>query len=280
MNDAGGVVLNSEAACASGHAGPKVKRPLVKTSAHVNSIKESVEKMSGHYVVAGGTKGIGLSIVEMLRSHAERIDVYARNQDDLVADSIVRFHSCDFTADSITLDELPDTIQGAVYCPGSINLRSFRSLKAADFEQDWQINVMGAIKFLQACQTGLNRAAEMRPSSVVLFSTVAVAQGLPMHASIAAAKGAIEGLTRSLAAEWAPKIRVNAIAPALTETPMAARFFTNDAAREALAARYPLGRTGVAADVAAAAAFLLGEHSSWITGQTLGVDGGMATLKK
>ena len=105
-------------------------------------------------------------------------------------------------------------------CPGSINLRSFRSLKPNDFRKDLEINLIGAVKFLQACMAGIKKGAADQPTSVVLFSTVAVSQGLPMHASVAAAKGAIEGLTRSLASEWAPKIRVNCLAPALTETPL------------------------------------------------------------
>jgi 3-oxoacyl-[acyl-carrier protein] reductase len=149
-----------------------------------------------------------------------------------------------------------------------------------DFTADLQVNLFGAIQFLQACSPGLNRDCEGQPKSVVLFSTVAVGQGLPMHASIAAAKGAVEGLMRSLAAEWAPKIRVNCLAPALTETPLSAKFFATDAAREAMNARYPLGRTGRSEDLAALAEFLLSPAASWITGQTIGVDGGLSTLRK
>jgi len=113
----------------------------------------------------------------------------------------------------------------------------------------------------------------------VLFSTVAVAQGMPMHASVAAAKAAVEGLMRSLAAEWAPKIRVNAIAPALVDTPLAARLLSSPEKREALAARYPLKRIGEPADAAALSRFLLSPESGWITGQVFGVDGGMSTLR-
>jgi NAD(P)-dependent dehydrogenase (short-subunit alcohol dehydrogenase family) len=198
----------------------------------------------------------------------------------LATDEVVSFFPCDFTAADCQLPGLPDVIHGAAYCPGSINLRSFRSLKVKDFQQDWQINVLGAVRFLQHCAGGLGKAQPAGRSSVVLFSTVAVAQGLPMHASIAASKGAIEGLTRSLAAEWAPKVRVNAIAPALTDTPLASKFFANPAGLEALAGRYPLARTGMPDDLAAAAEFLLSEQSTWITGQTLGIDGGMSTLRK
>jgi 3-oxoacyl-[acyl-carrier protein] reductase len=236
--------------------------------------------MSRNYVIAGGTKGIGLALVNRLRSQASRIDVYSRAPDELEPDSIVYHHPCDFSDPECELEFLPTVIHGAVYCPGSINLRSFRSLKRADYLEDLQINLLGAIRFLQKCYAGLDGEAAAGNKSVVLFSTVAVGQGLPMHASVAAAKGAVEGLTRSLAAEWAPKIRVNCIAPALTETTLTTRFFTTEAAREAANARYPLGRAGRAEDLAAMAAFLLSADSGWITGQTLGVDGGLSTLRK
>lgn len=134
------------------------------------------------------------------------------------------------------------------------------------------------MRFLQAVQSRL-AGREGRPASVVLFSTVAVAQGMPMHASVAAAKGAVEGLVRSLAAEWAPKVRVNAIAPALTDTPLASRLLSSPEKRDAMAARYPLKRVGAAADAAAMARFLLSEESGWMTGQVLAVDGGLSTVR-
>jgi 3-oxoacyl-[acyl-carrier protein] reductase len=241
--------------------------------------------MRGNYVVAGGTKGIGLAIVNRLRTQAERIAVYSRQIDALETDAVVSHETCDFMMPDCTLPNLPTTIHGAVYCPGSINLRSFRSLKREDYLNDFQINFLGAVNFLQQCYGGLSAmdsSSESPPESrgVLLFSTVAVGLGLPMHASIAAAKGAVEGLMKSLAAEWAPKIRVNCIAPALTETPLAAKFFANDAAREAMNARYPLGRTGRAEELAALSVFLLSPEAGWITGQTIGVDGGLSTLRK
>jgi len=134
------------------------------------------------------------------------------------------------------------------------------------------------VRFLQACQPRL-KGPDGGPASVVLFSTVAVGQGMPMHASVAAAKGAVEGLMRSLAAEWAPKVRVNAIAPALIDTPLAAKLLSSPDKREAFAARYPLKRIGEPADVAALARFLLSAESGWMTGQVFGVDGGMSTLR-
>ncbi len=235
--------------------------------------------MSGNFVIAGGSKGIGQELVRLLNSSADRIDVYSRSSEDPEQSDTVHYHTCDFTDEAVHLDDLPNEIHGAAYCPGSINLRSFRSLKPEDFRNDLEINLIGAVKFLQACLPALKRGAGDQPASVVLFSTVAVGQGLKMHSSIAAAKGAVEGLTRSLAADLAPTIRVNCLAPALTETPLSSKFFKNPESREALSAKHPLGRTGLPRDVAALAKFLLLPDSSWISGQVIGVDGGMSTLR-
>lgn len=251
-------------------------RQLSKTEMGLTTLKS----MSENFVIAGGSTGIGLELVRSLQEPADRIDVYSRKLDDLVPNDRTHHHVCDFTQDDdIQIEDLPDTIRGVAYCPGSINLRSFRSLKIEDFRNDLEVNLLGAVKFLQACLPGLKKGGGDRTGSVVLFSTVAVAQGLPMHASVAAAKGAIEGLTRSLAAEWAPRIRVNCIAPALTETPLASRFFSNDESRQTMAAKYPLKRTGRPDDVASLARFLLTTQSSWITGQVIGVDGGMSSVR-
>ena len=234
--------------------------------------------MPGTYVIAGGSHGIGLELVRMLSETAERIDVWSRTADSLPSAANVRHLPCDFSDPGGGLPEPPEEVCGAVYCPGSITLRAFRSLEPDDFRRDLELNLLGAVRFLKACQPRL-RGPEGGTASVVLFSTVAVGQGMPMHASIAAAKGAIEGLTRSLAAEWAPKIRVNAIAPALTDTPLAARLLASPEKREAMAARYPLRRIGEPADVATLARMLLSAESGWVTGQVFGVDGGMSTLR-
>lgn len=232
----------------------------------------------GNIVIAGGSKGIGLELVKLLEPGAERIDVWSRTAGELPASGKVQHAVCDFADANAPLPELPEEIQGAVYCPGTINLRSFRSLQVADFRQDLEVNLIGAIRFLQACQPRL-KGRDGQPASVVLFSTVAVGQGMPMHASVAASKGAIEGLVRSLAAEWAPKIRVNAIAPALTDTPLASRLLSTPEKREAMATRYPLKRIGSAEELARAAMFLVTNQSNWVTGQVLGVDGGMSTCR-
>jgi NAD(P)-dependent dehydrogenase (short-subunit alcohol dehydrogenase family) len=163
---------------------------------------------------------------------------------------------------------------GIVYFPGSINLKPFRSLKLEDFQSDFTIHVLGAVNVLKTYQSNLNEGA-----SVVLISSVAATTGMPFHASVAAVKAALEGFARSLAAEWAPKIRVNVVAPSLTITPMAEKLTNSPEKIEAGAQRHPLKRLGNPCDLSNAITFLLGEESAWMTGQVLAVDGGMGKLK-
>jgi 3-oxoacyl-[acyl-carrier protein] reductase len=229
------------------------------------------------YLIAGGSRGIGLELVGLLAGSAARIDVWSRSADGLQVGGPIRHVSCDVTGPD-PMPDPPESIQGAVYCPGTVNLKSFRALSEDDFRRDWEVNVLGAVRFLKACQSRL-AVVDGNPASVVLFSTVAVGQGMPMHSSVAAAKGAVEGLVRSLAAEWAPKVRVNAIAPALVDTALVERMLSTPEKREAMAARYPLKRVGTAADAAALASFLLSPQSGWITGQVLGLDGGMSAVR-
>ncbi|MDQ2864504.1 MAG: SDR family oxidoreductase, partial [Bacteroidota bacterium] len=178
--------------------------------------------------------------------------------------------------ENLSLDFLPDELAGLVYCPGSINLRPFERIKPADFETDYKLQVIGAIKLIQLALPRLKKSGN---ASIVLFSTVAVQTGLPFHTQVAASKGAIEGLTKALAAELAPVIRVNCIAPSLIDTPLAAFLLNNEQKQEANALRHPLKRIGTTEDIANMAAFLLSQKSSWITGQILHVDGGMSSLK-
>lgn len=230
--------------------------------------------MEQHFVVAGGSHGIGLQLTRNLLSQGHSVTCLSRTAPDLSHDKL-QFISYDFTS-AEPLPALPSVIHGVAYCPGSINLRMFKSLKEEDFLRDFHINAMGAVRLLQAALPAMKSAGK---ASVVLFSTVAVAQGMAFHSSIAMAKGAVEGLTRSLAAEWAPSIRVNAIAPSLVETPLSERLISGAEKAEAAAKRHPLGRIGQPRDIASVAAFLLGEESDWMSGQVLGVDGGLSSLK-
>ena len=177
--------------------------------------------------------------------------------------------------DTLDTTQLPEVIDGLVYCPGSINLRPFRGLKPESFEADMQINFISLVKVIQTVLPNLTASNQ---SSIVLFSSVAASMGMPFHTSVAAAKGAIEGFAKALAAEYAPKIRVNVIAPSLTDTPLADKFLNNDVKKEKSAERHPLKRVGTSDDMAQMASFLLSEKSSWISGQIFHVDGGMSTL--
>lgn len=230
-----------------------------------------------YYVVVGGSSGIGYDITSRLVEKGYGVLVVSRSADTLSGLSGVTHMALDITRQELDVEQLPASIQGVAYCPGSIRLRPFHRLRESDFLTDWQLNVMGAIKSIQACLPGMKKADT--PASIVLFSTVAVATGMPFHASIASAKGALEALTRSLAAEFAPKIRVNAIAPSLTDTPLAKTLLSDDGKRKAAADRHPLKRFGSAGDIAAAAMFLLEDSAAWITGQVLAVDGGMGAVR-
>jgi NAD(P)-dependent dehydrogenase (short-subunit alcohol dehydrogenase family) len=171
---------------------------------------------------------------------------------------------------------LPDVIDGLVYCPGSINLKPFHRFSDDDFMKDFELQVLGAVKVIRAVLPKLKKAEQ---ASIVLFSTVAVANGFPFHSQVSTSKGALEGLTRALAAEYAPKIRVNCIAPSLVDTPLAGQLLNNEKKVEVNAQRHPLKRVGRPDDIAMAVEYLLSEKSSWVTGQVLKIDGGISSLK-
>jgi len=228
------------------------------------------------YLIVGGSSGIGLNLVEQLSGSGNKIvATYFKNNSSPQFEN-VDFHSLNVLDDELNLDFLPDILDGLVYCPGSINLKPFHRLKPEGFVDDFKLQVVGAVRVIQAALPALKNSEK---ASVVLFSTVAVQTGFNFHTQVAASKGAVEGLTRSLAAELAPKIRVNCIAPSLTDTPLAEKLLNSEQKRETNADRHPLKRIGHTTDIANMADFLLSEKSDWITGQVFHVDGGMSSLK-
>lgn len=229
-----------------------------------------------NYLIIGASSGIGQAIANELAVAGHQVFGTYNNTLPSENNLAIQYEKLNVLDENPSLDFLPETIDGLVYCPGSINLKPFERIKPADFSNDYELQVLGAIKVLQAI---LRKLKSAEAPSVVLFSTVAVSNGLPFHSQVSASKGAIEGLTKALAAEYAPKIRFNCIAPSLTDTPLAAALLNNDQKREANAQRHPLKRIGSAVDIANMATFLLSEKASWTTGQILHVDGGMSTLK-
>ena len=230
--------------------------------------------MKKNILIIGGSSGIGRALVDLLAPN-HNIYVASRSNESL-SNAAVTHLTHDVLNDELDVNNLPEQLDGFVYCPGSINLRPFRGLKPATFTEDFNLNVVGAVKCLQAVLPKLQKSEQ---ASLVFYSTVAVTTGMPFHASVAAAKGALEGLTRSLAAEYAPKFRVNCIAPSLTNTPLATKFLNNEAKIEKAEERHPLKKVGTAENIAQMTAFLLGDESQWMTGQILHVDGGIGDLK-
>ena len=230
--------------------------------------------MKKNILIIGGSSGIGKALVNQLQNE-NNLYVANRSSDNLDLQKITYIHF-DAIKDSLDTSLLPEQLDGFVYCPGSINLRPFRGLKLETFDEDFKINVIGAVKSLQAVLKNLQQSKQ---ASVVFYSTVAVQTGMPFHASVATSKGAIEGLTRSLAAEYAPSFRVNAIAPSLTDTPLSDKFLNNESKLEKASERHPLKRIGSAEDIAEITSFLLSDKSKWMTGQVIHLDGGIGNLK-
>ena len=224
--------------------------------------------------VIGASKGIGLCLTQLLLEQGHEVyATYSKTNPDFHHPNL-HWQQLDVLAQSTYVS--PEQLDGLVYCPGTIALKPFNRFSSTDFQQDFQLQVLGAISCIQSALPALKKSGN---ASIILFSTVAVQQGLPFHSLVSTSKGAIEGLTRALAAELAPIVRVNAIAPSLTDTPLAENLLNSDAKREANAARHPLKRVGEAKDIAAMAAFLLSEQASWISGQIMHVDGGISALR-
>ena len=232
--------------------------------------------MSKTYLIVGGTSGIGLEITSKLSAANNRVYTLSRGQHPAPDLPGVSHHPCDVTADVPDFPAIDESLDGFVYLPGSITLKPFHLLKEQHFQSDFQVNLFGAVKTMRQY---LSKLKDARTASVVFFSTVAVQTGMPYHASIASAKGAVEGLTRALAAELAPTIRVNAVAPSLTDTPLAANLLNHPKKREAAVERHPLKAIGSPRGVAGTVCFLLSDDANWITGQVLHVDGGMSSVR-
>ncbi len=230
----------------------------------------------GNYLIIGGSSGIGRALANQLAESGHRVIATFHKSQPAVENQHIHFHQLNILDEVLSLDFIPSELSGLVYCPGSINLRPFERIKPEDFEMDYRLQVIGAIRIIQAV---LPKLKEAENASIILFSTIAVQTGLSFHTQVAASKGALEGLTKALAAEYAPKIRVNCIAPSLVDTPLAASFLNSDQKKEANAQRHPLKRIGTTEDIANMSAFILSEKASWITGQILHVDGGMSSLK-
>jgi NAD(P)-dependent dehydrogenase (short-subunit alcohol dehydrogenase family) len=233
------------------------------------------QTMAKTFLVVGGSAGIGAATVRHLCDAGHRVIHLSRHPaagPDLPG---ARGLHWDALAEPFPVDALPVRLDGLAYCPGSIRLKPFERLREAELREDLELNLVGAVRAVQGALPALKRSDG---ASVVLFSTVAVATGMPYHASVGAAKGAVEGLTRALAAELAPVIRVNAIAPTITDTRLAERLLNSEDKRAAAAARHPLRRIGTPAEIAGTAAWLL-DGATLVTGQVIPADAGLSALR-
>jgi NAD(P)-dependent dehydrogenase (short-subunit alcohol dehydrogenase family) len=227
-----------------------------------------------NFLIIGGSTGIGLALANELAAEHNVFATYSKHE--MPSAGNVQYFPLNVMDENYDFSALPETIDGVVYCPGTINLKPFGRIKPEDFVADYQVQVVGAVRVIQQV---INKLKQSDNASIVLFSTVAVQTGFNFHSLVSASKGAIEGLTKALAAEFAPKVRVNCIAPSITDTPLAGNLLNTPEKKEANAQRHPMKRVGEANDIAQVAAFLLSEKASWITGQIFHVDGGMSALK-
>jgi NAD(P)-dependent dehydrogenase (short-subunit alcohol dehydrogenase family) len=231
--------------------------------------------MMQNYLIIGGSSGIGLQLATQLATAGNQVIATYFNHTQENRSSI-QFHYLNVMDDNLDLSFLPEQIHGIAYCPGAINLKPFARIKPEVFLEDYKLQVLGAIKVIQAVYPRMKAAGN---GSIVLFSTVAVQSGFNFHSIVSASKGALEGLTKALAAEFAPSVRVNCIAPSITDTPLAQAILGTEEKKQASALRHPMKKVGTAEDIAQLAEFLLSDKAAWITGQIFHADGGMSTLK-
>ena len=229
--------------------------------------------MKKNILFIGGSYGIGLECAKLLASESN-LFIASRTKEGL--EDITCTHiSFDVSKDDIKELDLPETLDGLVYFPGSINLKPFKMLSPEVFEKEMNLNFFSLVRVVHGLLPKLKNSEQ---ASLVFFSTVAAKVGMPFHTSIAAAKSAIEGFSKSLAAEYAPSFRVNVIAPSLTNTKLSEKLLSNDVKIEKMGERHPMKRVGEPQDIANVVEFLLSDKSSWVTGQVLGIDGGLSTL--
>lgn len=228
--------------------------------------------MTHTYLFAGASSAIAKASAQLLQAKGHKVIGISTKAKDFNYDEFYQITAYEFGKFPV----LETEINGLVYFPGTINLKPFHRLKEDEFMNDYMINALGAVAFTQNYLNNLKKADK---ASIVFISTVAVSIGLPFHSSIAMAKGALEGLTKALAAEYAPTIRVNCIAPSLVNSPLAEKFVSTPEKIESMQKRNPLQKVGDPIDVAHAVVFLLEKESSWISGQIMAVDGGMSTIK-
>jgi 3-oxoacyl-[acyl-carrier protein] reductase len=226
--------------------------------------------MKPNILIAGASSGMAVATAAHLQTLGYAVTGVSRSAD------IQGYDSCIQIEDYTQLPPAPDALAGLIFFPGNIRLTPFHRIKPEEFLQDYELHVLNAIRCLQHYYPALK---QYPGASVVLMSSVAAGIGMPFHSSTGSVKAAIEGLTRSLAAEWAPGIRVNAVAPSLTDTAMAARLMDGEEKRKASAQRHPLKRTGTVQDIASAVGFLISEASGWMSGEVLHIDGGMHHIR-
>ena len=226
--------------------------------------------MNKNILLIGGSYGIGYEVAQQM-SKENNVFVASRTNESL--DSSIQHIPFDVLSEDLASKAIPETIDSFVFCPGSINLKPLKMLNLDAFRQDMELNFFALVNAVKSVLPNMSEN-----SSMVFFSTVAVHTGMPFHTSVSSAKGAIEGFAKSLAAEYAPKIRVNVIAPSLVDTPLAKRLLNNDKKKEAMALRHPLKRVGNVKDIANMVIFLLNPENSWVSGQVFQIDGGMSSL--